>query len=162
MLTNKNKRENNKGDPMINDAGLKIIMDSEGLSLKPYKCPTGHLTIGYGHVIRLNEDFDRIDQPQAMELLKKDVQDAEKTVNTLIKVPLNENQYAALVSLAFNITYDSFKNSTFRKRLNSGDYDIGKELLKFDKGRVNGKLVPFGGLARRRRTEKLLYETEVR
>lgn len=84
-----------------------------------YKCPGGKNTIGWGHVIK---STDKIVQPitlkQAEDLLINDVKIAEETINKLVKITINQNQFDALVCLVFNIGFDNFKKSTLLKLLN--------------------------------------------
>lgn len=64
----------------------------------------------------------RIDQARADALLRRDLDLFEAAVDRLVKVPLNDNQFAALVSFAFNCGVGNFKGSTLLKKLNAGDY----------------------------------------
>ncbi len=92
--------------------GMNHIKNWEGLRLKAYKCPAGVWTIGYGHTGPDVKPGGTITQAQADALLDKDTDDAESAVNTLVKVPLSQNQFDALVSFVFNTGIGSFKNST--------------------------------------------------
>src|SRR4051812_33367620 len=92
-----------------NDAGKQIVMDSESCQLVPYKCPAGIWTVGYGHtdafgyVEELAKQGKRINQHQAEELLEFDLHQAEEIVDRAVLVPLNSNQFSALVSFVFNV-----------------------------------------------------------
>lgn len=139
----------------INEAGLELIKNSEGLRLSPYLCPAGLLTIGYGHVIRNGEVIRDLDEEAAELLLQEDVRWAEKAVGTYVKVPLTENQFSALVSFIFNIGCGAFQKSTLLKLLNKSDYDgASKEFAKWNKG--GGKVLP--GLIVRRSAERELFD----
>lgn len=92
----------------INNAGLSIIKECEGLVLTAYKDPVGIWTIGYGHTGKVNGKFItkglKITKQQAEDLLLKDIEWAEKHVNTYQKkYKFNENEFSALVSFTFNI-----------------------------------------------------------
>lgn len=92
----------------INKAGLSIIKECEGLVLTAYKDPVGIWTIGYGHTGKVNGKAItkglKITEKQAEELLLKDIEWAEKHVNTYQKkYKFNENEFSALVSFTFNI-----------------------------------------------------------
>lgn len=139
----------------INLAGLALIMHFESFSPVPYLDTGGVLTIGYGHT-RTVQSKDKIDIHTAKELLRKDCEVAEMGVSDLVTVPLNDNQYSALVSFAFNVGLTAFSKSTLRKKLNAGDYaGAASEFERWNKD--NG--VVLNGLTRRRLAEKTLFLT---
>lgn len=139
----------------ISNAGLDLIKQHEGLRLKSYKDVGGVKTIGYGHT-GSGASKSKITEQEAEQLLVQDVQDAEQTVADLVNVPLEQNQFDALVSLVFNIGAGAFKNSTLLKKLNAGDVDgATKEFLRWNK--VKGKVV--SGLTNRRRQEAQLFSS---
>ncbi|WP_039761135.1 lysozyme [Bartonella queenslandensis] len=106
----------------ISQDGIEALKQWEGLRLEAYQDIAGVWTIGYGHTAGVKEG-DIITKNQADTLLKEDLKGFEKTVYETIKVDLNDNQFAALVSLAFNIGVSAFKASTLVQKLNQGDYD---------------------------------------
>ncbi|AGF74733.1 phage related lysozyme [Bartonella australis AUST/NH1] len=112
----------------ISKDGIEELKKWEGLRLEAYKDIRGAWTIGYGHTDGVKEG-DKITAQQAETLLKKDLTHFEQAVNEAVKVDLSDNQFAALVSLAFNIGAAAFKGSTLVKKLNSGDYDSVPEQL---------------------------------
>ena len=88
----------------ITQNGLDLIKRFEGFSQTVYFCPAGYPTIGYGHVVKDDEDFAAgIDEAQAEELLRQDAQIAERAVLRLINVPLTDGQFDALVSFTYNL-----------------------------------------------------------
>lgn len=103
----------------ISQQGLDLIKQHESFSPVPYLCPAGKLTIGFGHVVQAWEHFTRISEEEAEELLHQDVSIAENCVNSAVKVPITQNQFDAMVSLAFNIGCEAFRNSTFLRMLNN-------------------------------------------
>ena len=104
----------------ISQEGIdQLIKSYEGLSLKPYFCPAGKLTIGYGHVMLKGEKIEPITLQQAEQLLLNDLSKFNQAVNDLVKVPINQSQFDALVSLCYNIGIEAFKQSTLLKKLNS-------------------------------------------
>ena len=139
----------------ISDDGLKLIRGFESFQPKPYLCPAGWWTIGYGHVIRKGEDFTAgIDQDRASHLLADDVAVAERAVLRLIRVPLTNGQFDALVSFTFNLGAGALQRSTLRQKLNRGEYDaIPAEFLKW----VWGGGRRLNGLVARRHAEARLY-----
>lgn len=136
-------------------AGINLIKEFEGLKLGKYKDAVGLWTIGYGHLIRPEETFDRrLTEEEAESLLRKDLQEAEKGIKRLVSVPLTQNQFDALVSFVFNVGVGRLENSTLLKRLNVKDYPAAAaELLKWNK--AGGKKL--AGLTRRRKEEKTLF-----
>jgi lysozyme len=109
----------------VNDAGVKQIAKFESFSPTIYRDSAGNQTIGYGHLITVSDGsiYDNgITQDQALKLLHADISTAEKSVNNLVKVPLNQNQFNALVSLVFNIGSGNFAKSSILRELNRGNY----------------------------------------
>lgn len=135
--------------------GLDLIKASEGLSLCIYHDPVGLKTIGYGHLIKLDENLRHgIKIEEAEDLLKKDLKQAEKTIHSVVTVELNQNQFDALVALIFNIGSGNFIKSTLLKHLNKGDYSkAADQFLVWDK--AGGHKLP--GLTHRREVERGIF-----
>lgn len=139
--------------------GLEFLSAEEGLVLKPYNDSAGHATVGVGHLLHRGPvtaadraryaNFTRVD---AIRLLKQDVAIAEAAVNRLVKVPLNQNEFEALVSLAFNIGTGErgFAGSTVLRKLNAEDRKAAAEA--FLMWRIGGP-----GLIHRRHRERRLF-----
>jgi lysozyme len=143
----------------ISEDGLNFIKAFEDFSAKPYLCPAGVLTIGYGHAILPGEKFTAITEEEAVELLKKDCAKFISAINKLVKAELNRNQFDALVSFVFNIGQNAFANSTLLKLLNKGDYiGAANQFPRWNK--IKG--VPSNGLTTRRQLEKCLFLTPVK
>jgi len=142
----------------INEAGLDLLKNSEGLRLEKYQDVAGKWTRGYGHLIKRAETFDGpITEQRATELLEQDLQLARSAVDELVTVQLNENQYSALVDFVYNIGRNNFAASTLLKRLNSGKYaTAANEFVKWVY--AGGRRID--GLARRRAAERTLFLTE--
>lgn len=141
----------------ISNKGLDLIKSFEGLRLTAYKDGGGVPTIGYGHT-RGVQMGDKITKKEADAFLRGDVQDAEAAVNESVQVPLEQSQFDALVSLAFNIGVRAFKNSTLVKRLNSRDYfGAAQQFTRWCYD--NGHFVQ--GLKNRRIAEMKLFNGEV-
>src|SRR6187397_2359527 len=102
------------------DAGLKLIMQFEGLRLKAYRCPADVWTIGYGHTSAADapevRDSMRISAPEAEEILKRDLARFETAVAGLVKKNLTQAQFDVLVSFAYNCGVGALKASTLLKR----------------------------------------------
>lgn len=138
----------------INSAGLQIIKDSESLRLKAYQ-DNRHgkvWTIGWGHTGRDVRPGMRITKERADELLLEDISEAALSVQSLVRVPLSDNQFSALVSFVYNIGHGHFKNSTLLRKLNSG-LDCTAEFGRWI--RDEGVIQP--GLVTRRAREKDLF-----
>lgn len=142
----------------INEKGLAIIKSCEGLRLTAYHdFAKGLLTIGYGHVENVKEG-DTITQEEAEQYLASDCRRAGEYVLSLVRVPLTENQFSALVSFVFNLGAHRLKISTLRMKLNRGDYiGAADEFLRWNKAVVNSVLVPAAGLTKRRIEERILF-----
>lgn len=137
----------------INSLGIATIKESEGFSPNAYLDTGGVPTIGYGHTrgVRIGQTCT---PGEAEAWLEADLADAERDVSSLVKVPLTDNQFAALVSFVFNIGSTQFGKSTLLRKLNAGDYasvPVQLSAWVFDNGRV------VDGLRKRRAREALLW-----
>jgi len=143
------------------EKGIELIKKYEGLRLNVYKCPAGKLTIGYGHTGDDVKPGMSINKEMAELLLKQDLRVFEKAINELVKVPINQNQFDALVSLAYNIGIGNFKKSTLLKLLNENKIlEAGEEFMKWTKARQPGGLKELPGLVKRRAEEKTVFLTK--
>lgn len=118
----------------LSAAGLELLKRSEGFRNRIYRDVAGFPTIGYGHRLLLAERFpDGIDEAQAAQILARDVQVAERAVERLVKVPLAQGQFDALVDFCFNLGEGKLAKSTLLKVLNAGRYgDAREQLLRWD------------------------------
>lgn len=144
----------------INRSGFDLIREFEagphgGPALRSYLCPAGIWTIGYGHT-RTAKQGMTITPEQADTLLLQDLSEAERIVEDYVDVRLTDNQFAALVSFAFNVGAGSFSRSTLLRVLNAGEYGLVPDQLK-RWVRANGKVL--AGLVRRRKEEATLWST---
>lgn len=148
--------------------GLEKLKEWEGVILHVYRDAAGLKTIGIGHLLtesekktgvikiagNLVEYADGITERQALDLLAQDVAPAEAAVNKAVVVPINQNQFDALVSFAFNVGTNGMRSSTAIAMLNAGKVEqVAPWLAKWNKagGRVND------GLIVRRRNEIKLF-----
>lgn len=137
----------------LNKEGLDLIKQWEGLRLEAYLCPAGAWTIGYGHTETAKKGM-KINQDEADRLLVYDLSRFIEAVDDSVKVTLNDNQFATLVSFAFNVGVGAFKKSTLLKKLNAGDYSsVPSELARWNK--VRNKVS--AGLTNRRAAEAGLW-----
>lgn len=100
----------------------------EGFRPHPYICPGGHLTAGYGHIMKDTDQGKRRRQPaiskeEAHAWLMHDLQLAHGYLMRACGVPLTHGQWMALMSFIFNVGVAAFRRSTLRRRLNRGAYD---------------------------------------
>lgn len=137
----------------INNLGLKLIKDFEGLRLTAYQDSVGVWTIGYGSTLNINRGMV-ISEKEAEQRLLEDLRIAESDVNRLVKVSLTSNQFSALVSFVFNLGGSAFADSTLLRLLNAGKYkEAADQLLRWNKA---GK-TELEGLTRRRKAERELF-----
>jgi lysozyme len=144
----------------ISQKGLDLIKRFEGLSLKPYLCPAGIPTIGYGNTyyndgkkVKLTDPS--ITQAKADKLLKFLIQSYEKDVDSFCRDDISQQNFDSLVSFAYNCGSRNLKSSTLLKKvnLNPNDQTIRAEFMKWNKGA--GKVL--AGLIKRRQAEADLY-----
>ena len=142
----------------LSPMGLEFIKDHEGFRHETYRDSAGHATIGYGHKIREHEHFTTITEAEGAAILRHDVATAEAAVNRLVKVPLNQNQYDALVSFTYNLGEGNLAKSTLLRDLNLTMYYAAAQ--EFPKWCFAGGK-PSEGLKYRRKAEMELFLTPV-
>lgn len=122
----------------------------------------GTLTIATGHVGPEVYIGMVCTQAQADNWLDADLDTAERAVDTLVKVPLNDFQFGALVSFVFNIGVAAFQGSTLLKVLNQGNYDaVPDQMTRWNKTKIASKLVESDGLTSRRVKEAAFFKAMV-
>jgi lysozyme len=127
----------------------------EGCKLKSYKDQAGIWTLGYGETGPHIGPGLTITEAEAENWLNNRLQWTSQEINTLVKVPLSQNQFDALVSLVYNIGVGAFQHSTLLKYINTDHLDkAADEFLKWD--HVGG--VEDLGLLRRRKEERFLFK----
>lgn len=145
----------------LSEEGVRFIAQFEGWAEKPYNDPANHCTIGFGHLLHHGpctasdaQEWGRISKEKGYELLRQDAAVAIKAIKQAVKVPLNQNEFDALVSFVFNVGSGAFASSTLLKKLNAGDRKAAAdELLRWVY--AGGKVLP--GLQRRRQAERQLF-----
>ena len=156
----------------VGQSGKKLFQEWEGLELNEYLDSGGAPTIGVGHLMTRSERMSGkiiikgkgvvyrkgLTVQQCWDLLDQDLDSAEASVNSMVKVPLNQNQFDALVSFVFNVGNNAFRDSTLLKVLNAGHFDqVPTQLRRWI--RDNGKIVK--GLINRREKEISLWNTPI-
>lgn len=144
----------------INRAGEQLVQTFEGCELEAYLDVAGIPTIGWGHTgpeVKLGQT---ITHAEADRLFDVDTDRFEAAVDRLTKGKASDNQFAALVSFAYNVGEGALSGSTLLRMHNSGDYaGAADQFLRWNKAKVGGKLVPVKGLTRRRAAEAALYRS---
>jgi len=148
----------------IGQKGLALIKEFEGWYSKPYLDPVGIATIGYGFTYYLpgRTKVTLKDKPLSKEegavMLIDILANYEKDVLRMVKKPLTQNQFDALVSFTYNLGGTNLSQSTLLKKVNKNPNDpsIATEFMKW----VNAGGKPFSGLIRRRKAEAELYFTK--
>ena len=134
---------------------LPIIKKWEGLKLRAYKCPAGVWTIGYGTTGPNIKEGLTWTAAQCEAALLSDVREFAREVRASLKVKVSARQFAALVSLAYNIGINALRASTLLRKLNAGDYAGAAE--QFPRwNRAGGRELQ--GLTNRRAEERALFE----
>jgi len=163
----------------LHQQGLDLIKSFEGIEdgdpatvkLDPYLDPVGIWTIGWGHAIRDGAGFLRgpenrarafalypggITREQAEALLRSDVMDTCRDVARLLAANVNDNQFAALVSFAYNCGCANLKQSTLLRKVNEEDFSgAAAEFPRWNK--AGGRVLR--GLTRRRVAEAELFQS---
>lgn len=146
---------------IVSKNGLDLIKKFESFKSKPYLCPSEKATIGFGSTYypdgtKVTLQDKEITEEKACEILEYIAnKDFANNINKVVKVPLNQNQFDALVSFAYNIGNVNFNSSTLLKWLNQGFYnEASMQLLRWDKS----KGLPLSGLTKRRKAEKELFD----
>jgi lysozyme len=140
--------------------GIDLIKAFEGFESKPYKCPAGIPTIGYGATFypngkKVTMADTAVTEEQATVLLASMLVSFEKYVDSYCVDTITQNQFDALVSFAYNLGPANLKSSTLLKKVNANpnDESIRLEFMKWVK--AGGKTL--AGLVRRREAEANLY-----
>lgn len=144
-----------------NAAGVALIKRFESLQLNSYLCPAGIPTIGYGHVGPETKLGQSITEHAANVILELDLERFEEGVESALS-GLNENQFSACVSLAFNIGLKAFRPSSVVRRWRKGDVPGAADaFLLWNKARIHGVHEVLPGLVARRQAERELFLTPV-
>lgn len=152
----------------MSDHGCALLTQWEGFKTQVYKDSAGLPTIGVGHLLTQDERASGqiriggvavgtaagLSEMLVSQLLSQDLGRFESAVTSLVIVDLQQNQYDALVSFAFNLGSTTLKTSTLLRELNAGNYDaVPTQLRRF----VNSDGHPVPGLVNRRENEVKLW-----
>lgn len=138
----------------VSVAGLAFIAHYEGTRTTAYRDSVGVATICTGHTkyVRMG---DRRTLGECEKFLREDTTEAGAAVSRLVRVPMTQDQYDALVSFTFNLGTGNLERSTLLRKLNSGDCQgAAREFARWD--RAGGEVL--AGLTKRRAAEAQLFK----
>ncbi len=151
------------------DDVLHQVAAFEGFSSRPYRCPSGVLSIGYGHTQGVKPS-DCVSKELAFDLLRADFHlSLSYLLNKFdLNSCMNTNQLYALTDFVFNCGIGTLLRSSAapclkdyhsapRETLFNYDHGIVSCLLKYNKYRKNGKFIVSPGLQKRRQWEASLF-----
>ncbi len=150
------------GGRQISARGVRMIAQYEKFSAKLYNDDAGHCTIGYGTLVHRGpingsepDEFKRgISEARAMELLRQETTADAETINSHVRVPLNQDQFDALVVFTYNVGQNGFSTSTLVRVLNQGHYDqVPAQMERWN--HAGGRVMR--GLTTRRAEEAALF-----
>jgi lysozyme len=135
------------------ELALDFIAQAEGFESKAYKCPAGIWTIGYGHTAGVKQG-DTISKEKAKELLKEDLVQFKKEASSLVRVPVTEGMFIAIMSFVYNFGITKCKQYPLFADLNNKNYDsFANRMVKY----VNPGSKFEDGLRTRRYKEQALF-----
>ena len=142
----------------MNGRGVKLVCEFEGFRAAAYRDPVGVLTVGYGHTGRAGPPAVaagmRVTRVEARRILVRDLARFAAGVRTSLRVTLNDNQFSALVSFAYNVGLPAFRKSSVLAAVNRGAFaSIPRRLALW----VNAGGTVLPGLVRRRAAEAALF-----
>jgi len=145
----------------VNAETTEHVKRWEGFRAKAYPDPGSRdgkpVTIGYGQTRRNGRPIqlgETISEAEAAQWLLQELARVGNVVDQAVKVPLNDNQFGALVSFTYNVGDNAFRSSTLLKKLNAGDYQaVPAEMARWNKN--DGKVME--GLVNRRAAEAGLW-----
>ena len=144
----------------ISQTGVDLIRWFEGCKLKPYLCPAGYWTVGYGHVIgngKTKPEKQLYTQEEVNELLRTDLVRFEQGVLRYCPVHLTQFEFDSLVSFSFNLGLGVLQRSTLRRKILRQDKQAAaRNILKYNK--AGGQVLK--GLTRRREAEYRMFTKE--
>ena len=156
----------------VSETGKCFIKNKEGLRLETYKCSSNVLTIGYGHTGSDVHAGMKITKEEAERLFRMDLYVHENNVNKLVKVPLTQGQFDALVSLEYNIGYGNFRTSSILRLVNEKKYNEACKRFLFENPNsktpeekykgcwvFNNQKKVVAGLVNRRKEEQKIFAT---
>lgn len=143
----------------LSRAGLDFIKLHEGYRRRAARLPDGRWVVGYSHVKTAREGVE-VDAEEAERLLMYDLKPVVAAVNDLVMAPMTQNQFDALVSLAFNIGPRQFRLSGVARHVNAGrPLDAAAGFDVWRRAMIDGEAYIVDALVRRRAAEKAMFLT---
>ena len=152
---------------IINQATIDLVKKWEGFKPEAYLCPANVWTIGYGTTSRAGIGVNvtrgmRTTPAEAEQWLRMGLEKFAAQIRPAITAPINENEFGAFLSLAYNIGPSGFRGSSALRHFNAGDKTKAAAAIKlWNKATVNGKRQVLRGLVNRREDEVRLFQTPV-
>jgi lysozyme len=144
---------------LVSETGLQLVMSFEGYRRSSAVLADGRWTIGYGHTKSARRGAS-VSEADARALLVYDMMEVAELLEAVVFTPLNQNQFDALASFAFNIGLDNFRHSTVLQRVNQGVLlHAAYAIEQWRKADLDGEAIVVDGLVRRRAMEKTLFLT---
>lgn len=139
-------------------AGLDVIKAFEGFRARSEALPNGRWIIGYGHMRRARQGI-RVSEMEAEAILREyDLPPVERYVMRCVLAPMSQNEFDALVSLAFNIGAKAFASSDVVAGINGGNrLDAAEAFDHWRRAKIGGRVQIVDALVRRRAAEKALF-----
>lgn len=139
-------------------AGLDVIKAFEGFRARSELLPNGRWIIGYGHVRRAKKGI-RVSESEAEAILREyDLPPVERFVMRCVLAPTTQNEFDALVSLAFNIGPKAFASSDVVASINGGNHlEAAQGFDAWRRAKIGGRVQIVDALVRRRAAEKALF-----
>lgn len=136
-----------------NHACVDLIKSFEGVRYEAYRGPAGHWLIGYGHKQGVTQGM-KITAQQAEDYLKQDLQSIEQQVGKMVKTNITENEFSALVCLAYNIGWGNLLKSTVMRQVNTKNWQQAADAFLMWR-KANGKVNSH--LEKRRALERQIF-----
>jgi lysozyme len=153
-------------DRRLSKRGLDLIAEFEGFVPYAYNDAAGHATVGYGRLLhhgpvtaKDRERYGTRDKPKVthemgLRMLEEDTEAFERVVQSLVRVPVTQGEFNALVSFSFNVGAGALRDSTLLRLLNGHKRRLAaREFVKWNK--AGGRVLP--GLTRRREAEARMF-----
>lgn len=142
----------------VSGAALVLLMGLEGFSALPYKDIAGVWTNGYGNTVSVGPKTPAVTKAQAQDTLRRHVDVFGQGLDRCLRVTPTQPQYDALTLWTYNVGVSAACGSTLMRQLNAGAPPAVwcAQLLRWNKVRVDGQLVPSRGLTNRRKAEYAL------
>ncbi len=141
----------------ISSTGLELIKQFEGFRSRSEPLADDIWIVGYGHTRSARAGVE-VSEREAEYLLRYDLVDIENAIKRMIYAPLNQNEFDALVSFAWNIGVDQFRTSNVLNYINAGEMLAAAESFSsWRKANLDGSLIVVDALVRRRAAEKNLF-----